>query len=346
MNAGYGMVEIEPANDITINFGVRYEDGSQTVTPQILFGQPAADPTLIENDYWLPAGTVTWNFANDMQLRVGASKTIARPQFRELAPQPYVDFETQRTFFGNQYLQDSEILNLDARYEYYFDRDQIFSLAAFYKEIDNPIETIAANVGSSLISTFANAPKAELYGAEVEFRKYFPLYDWGLTSDFFSPRRLTLITNYTFTQSELTFGQDDTTILFSSPNELNVNQVFDTTQKLGLTGQSEHLVNVQLGLENEDRLSQQTFILTYASDRSTNRGPNRTPDFIESPGVELDFVWREGIDIGSKLLELKFEVRNILGTDYEETQTLGDSQLLIQTYDRGTRFNLSGTFTF
>jgi hypothetical protein len=36
-------------------------------------------------------GDITWNFMEDMQLRLHASKTIARPQFRELAPQQFLD---------------------------------------------------------------------------------------------------------------------------------------------------------------------------------------------------------------------------------------------------------------
>ncbi|WP_343345005.1 TonB-dependent receptor [Sphingomicrobium sp. XHP0239] len=345
--AGYGMVEVEPASDVLINAGVRYEQGTQTVTPLILFGQPAAQATTLERDYWLPAGTVTWNFADDMQLRLGASKTIARPQFRELAPQPYVDFESQRTFFGNQFLTDSEIFNLDARYEYYFGRDQIFSLAGFYKDISDPIEAIATNIGSTSLTSFANAPRAQLYGAEVEFRKYLPFDDLGTTEGFFGPRRIALITNYTYTNSEIVVGPDDTTISFTSqPDSVLASTVF--ADGVPLTGQSEHLVNVQLGLEHEDRLSQQTLLLTYASDRVTNRGPNRTPDFIERPGVQLDVVIREGIELGSNGpgLELKAEARNLLGTDYEETQTLNDSVLNILTYDRGRTFNLSGTLTF
>src|SRR3546814_20978675 len=51
--------------------------------------------TKVENIYWLPAATLTWNFAEDMQFRLHASKTIARPQFRELAPQQYLDTETE-----------------------------------------------------------------------------------------------------------------------------------------------------------------------------------------------------------------------------------------------------------
>ncbi|MCJ8191275.1 TonB-dependent receptor domain-containing protein [Sphingomicrobium aestuariivivum] len=341
----YGMLEVEPTNDILLNIGVRYEDGSQSVTPQTLFGETPSAATTLERDYWLPAGTLTWNFADDMQFRLGASKTIARPQFRELAPQPFVDYESGRTFFGSQFLTDSEILNLDARYEWYFDRDQIFSLAGFFKEIDNPIESAATNIGSFSITSFANAPKARLYGAEVELRKYFPFYDMGLESGFLGDRRIAVITNYTYTNSELVVGEDDTTISFvSQPSETLASSIFNDGAPL--TGQSEHLVNLQLGLENEERLSQQTFLLTYASDRVTARGPNGTPDYVETPGVNLDFVWREGFGIGSKELELKGEVRNILGTDYEEIQTLGDSELLIQTYERGTSYSLSASLTF
>ncbi|MEA1072868.1 TonB-dependent receptor domain-containing protein [Sphingomonas sp. LY160] len=343
VNAGYLMAEIEPVKGVTLNLGVRYEDGDQSVTPAVLFGQPAAAASRIRADYFLPAGTLTWNFADDMQLRLAASKTIARPQFRELAPQPYRDTESQRTFFGNQFLVDSEIFNLDARYEWYFGRDQILSVAGFYKDIKNPIETTAVNLGSSLVTSFANAPKATLYGAELEFRKYFPFRNWGV-GGWLADRRITAISNYTFTDSEIKIEDGDQTISFTSqPNPIDANLVFDTSRKLRLTGQSRHLLNLQLGLENTERLSQQSLLLTYASKRATNRGPNLTPDFIEKPGVQLDVVLREAIPIYGKSIEFKLEGRNLLGTDYEEVQTLNDSRLIIQQYDVGRAFSLSAT---
>jgi outer membrane receptor protein involved in Fe transport len=305
----------------------------------VLFGDTPAAATSRKNDYWLPAGTVTWNFAENMQLRGAASKTIARPQFRELAPQPYRDTESQRTFFGNQFLVDSEIFNLDARYEWYFGRDQILSLAGFYKDIKNPIEATAVNLGSSLITSFANAPKATLYGAELEFRRYWRLPDLG-------SRRLVTIGNYTYTESEIKIGEGDTTVSFTSqPDPIPATLVFDTSRKLRLTGQSRHLLNMQLGLEDTNRLSQQTILLSYASPRATNRGPNLTPDFIERPGVQLDIVLRQGLRLPllRAPLELKAEARNLLGTDYRESQRLNDSELLINRYELGPSFAFSAT---
>lgn len=345
INAGYVMAEVQPLSQVTVNLGVRYETARQTVTPGILFDQPAAAATQLENNYWLPAGTITWNFAPDMQLRVAASKTIARPQFRELAPQPYRDTESQRTFFGNQYLRDSEFINLDARYEYYFGRDQIFSLGGFYKDIKNPIEATAVFVGSSLLTSFANAPKAVLYGGEVELRKYFRLSDMG-AGGFLGSRRIAAIGNYTYSDSKIKIGEGDETISFTSqPNPIDASFVFDTTRKLRLTGQSRHLVNMQLSLEDTERLSQQTVLLSYASPRATNRGPNLTPDFIERPGIQLDVVLRQGLRMPliGKDLELKGEARNLLGTNYDESQELNGSELIINRYGVGRSFALSAT---
>jgi len=345
VNAGYVMAEMQPLPAVTVNVGVRYEEGRQSVTPLTLFGEQPAAATQLNRNYWLPAGTVTWNFAEDMQLRLAASKTIARPQFRELAPQPYRDTESQRTFFGNQYLVDSEILNLDARYEYYFGRDQILSVAGFYKNIDKPIEAVAVNLGSSLITSFANAPKAVLYGGELEARKYWPLADWGM-SGLLAGRRLVTIANYTLTESEIKVKEGDQTITFTSqPNPIDATLVFDTSRKIRLTGQSKHLLNAQIGFEHPGRLSQQTILLSYASPRATARGPNLTPDFIEKPGVQLDIVLREGLRLPyfGKEVELKAEARNLLGTGYVESQRLNDSELIINRYDIGRTFAFSAT---
>jgi outer membrane receptor protein involved in Fe transport len=346
VHAGYLLADLEPVDGVRINIGARYEDGEQTVQPRALFGLPASATTVVGNDYWLPATTITWNFAEDMQLRLAASKTIARPQFRELAPQPYRDTDSGRTFFGNQFLTDSELINVEGRYEWYFDRGQRLTVAGFYKEIDRPIEAVAVQVGSSFFTTFANAPSAELYGVEFELEKRFGLDTLG-DGAFWANRSLVVIANYTYSQSQISVGPDDTTISFSSaPGTTLASNVFDINGDLRLTGQSDHLVNLQLGLEDSESLSQQTLLVTYSSPRVTNRGPNASPDYIERPGVRLDFVARQGVQLFGQTLEMKFEARNLLGTDYREQQRLGDSLLNINSYDLGQSFSFGATLKF
>ncbi|MFN3945454.1 MAG: outer membrane beta-barrel protein [Allosphingosinicella sp.] len=346
VHAGYFQAEAEPVSGVRVVAGVRYEDGRQSVTPLDLFGLggPEILPSRINESYWLPAATVTWNFAPDQQLRLHGSKTIARPQFREQAPQQYLDTETSRTFFGNQFLSDSELTNAEARYEWYFDRDQRFSLAGFWKKIDRPIEAVAFQQGGTFFTTFANAPTATLYGAELELQKYFAL-DHLSQAPFFAARRAVVIGNYTYSDSKIRVRDGDTTVPVGSGGVPvpAFNLFIDGTP---LTGQSRHLVNLQLGLENTDRLSQQTILFTYASRRVTNRGPSGQPDLFEEPGIQLDFVMREGVRLFGVEGELKFEARNLTGENYEEFQTLNDSRIDTNSYRLGRSFSLGLSINF
>jgi len=113
-----------------------------------------------------------------------------------------------------------------------------------------------------------------------------------------------------------------------------------------LTGQSDHLANVQVGLENTDRLSQQTLLLTYASKRVTARGPSGQPDLYEYPGLVLDFVAREGFKVAGRDIEIKFEARNLTARKYKEYQESGDNRVYFNRYKVGTTVALGGSMKF
>jgi outer membrane receptor protein involved in Fe transport len=340
VHAAYGQVEAELADGLRVVGGVRYEHGFQRVSP----AGTGFDATNLTKEYWLPAGTATWNFASDMQFRLSASKTIARPQFRELAQQVFQDFESDREFQGNPFLVDSELYNAEGRYEYYFGRGEILALAGFYKRIDNPIEQVAFFAGGGQLRTgFANAPKANLYGGEAEVTKFVDLDSLG---EFFATRRLRLSANYTYTKSELKVGSGQ----IVGPDLAPVAASSLYTDGAPLTGQSDHIANLQFGLEDSDKLSQQTFLINYASPRVTNRGPiqgsARQPDIKEKPGFTLDFVAREEQLFYALPIEFKFEVRNITGRKYQEYQQFQDTRVDVNRYKLGRIISLSATAKF
>src|SRR5690606_6008214 len=101
--AGYAKLNLEFVPGLSLDAGVRFEAARQEVTPIQVFNEPSGSTagTLLENEYWLPAATLTWQFAPDVQFRLNGSKTIARPQFRELIYQPYFDPESNRQYLGN-----------------------------------------------------------------------------------------------------------------------------------------------------------------------------------------------------------------------------------------------------
>ena len=338
----YAKINWEPIDFVTIDAGVRYERAIQTVRTLRVFQNPVLEfDNRLENDYFLPAGTITWAPSSDFQLRANASKTIARPQFRELLPILYFDPESNRNFRGNPLLVDSEIFNAEVRAEYFMDPGERITVAGFYKKIDKPIETaFFFGPNGPPVGQFANAPEADLYGAEAEIVKYFNLYDWG---GIFADRRFFTIANYTYTKSQLNVGPDDVVVRFQRADAPASNVFVDGAP---LTGQSDHVANLQVGFENTERLSQQTILVKYASQRVVGRGTAVVPDIVEDPGIQVDFVWREGFPVLGVGTEWSLEVRNIFGEDFEEFQQSGDNRLETGTYDLGTSVSLGVSAKF
>ena len=328
---------------LTATAGLRFESATQSVTPIDLFSGallPTADP--LEESYVLPGATVTWNFKTDMQLRFGASKTIARPQFRELAPQQYLDTDLDRVFIGNPYLVDTELVNLDARLEWYFADGEYFTFGAFYKDLKNPVESIVNEAGATIQQTYINAPGASLYGFETEVKKYF---DSPFAWEFLGDSRLFVSANYTYTQTEVSVDANDVVFPLAGGGAPRpaAELVRDGSR---LQGQSENLANIQFGLEDVSTGSQAILLINHAGERISARGRPGQPDLIQDPGTTVDLVLRRGFTAIGQNLSVSFAARNLFGEDYEEFQELGGGRVDINRYDLGTSFSLSITANF
>ncbi|MCY1646226.1 TonB-dependent receptor [Caulobacter sp. SL161] len=342
-HAAYGKLNGTVFQDLDFDVGARYETARLKVAPTEVFKTPGASlaSTRQNESYWLPSATATWRGIQDSQIRLSASKTIARPQFRELIYQFYFDPDSNRMYRGNPLLTDSKLTNLEGRYEWYFASDQRLTVAGFYKTIDRPIESFVS--GSDLSTSFANAPKAKLYGAELEVQKYFDLSDFK--GDFWASRRLVAIANYTYSKSELQVSASDTVAVFAATSTKATDYFTDGAP---LTGQSDHVVNLQFGLEDTERLSQQTLLINYASKRVTSRGlvNSGQPDVEAYPGTRIDFVARQGLELWGREVELKFEARNLTGVGYEEYQKAGKNRVDVNTYDVGRFFSIGASAKF
>jgi hypothetical protein len=354
----YGQLQTQLAESLELSAGVRYERGKQVVRPEQVFNDSSnsAESNRIEKDYFLPAATLTWKLgaAQDRQLRLHASRTIARPQFRELIGQAFYDPEANRTFRGNPLLSNSKFLNAEARYEQYFASQQRVSVAAFYKQIDKPIEVQTSVSDITQLSSYANAPEATLFGIELEGQRHFLLdgiggEGGGLLANFLAARRLVLIGNYTWTSSKIKVGPGDTVNFKSGGSPDTVWPATDFfIDGSPLTGQSDHLLNLQIGLERPDKLSQVTLLFSYASDRVTSRGAkgSNLPDIYESPGVKVDLVARQGFNLLGRDVEFKAELRNLLREDFREFQSRGGNVVYYNKYDIGTSYSISVSTNF
>ena len=347
VRAYYAGADVAVNDFVRAAFGARFEDGVQKVDT-FPFPASAADSGLLETrideDYILPAVTLTWTFADNLQLRTGYSQSIARPQFRELAFSEFFNTDTDQRFQGNPYLVNTEIESYDARLEYYFGRDQFVTVGVFHKILENPIEEYVLPTGDSLGTSFINAPEATLTGAEFEFEKTFDLSSrWD--RPFFNDREWFIKTNYTYIQSDVSadgtvtiaqgaFGQP-------SPNVLDAAGFIEDGR--ALQGQSEHLFNVQVGFETFDGRARGALLFNYTGERSRAVADLNTgsPEIMEQVPSSLDLVYSRTLDLGGNDWDFGFSIRNILGDDYEATQAAAGMELPVDTYDVGTEFSIS-----
>ena len=337
----YAMADIDVSPEVRVDLGLRYEDSDLTVQTLDRFGNLGVASRIAE-DYVLPALAFTWNFAQSTQLRLGYSNTIARPQFRELAPSRFLDPGTDRTFQGNPNLVDSEFTNLDARVERYFGRNQYVTIGAFYKDIDNPIEESTFETSANIFETsFINAPRAELFGVEAEFRTKF---DFPRSVAFLNDRTGFFQVNYTYTDATVSAGEDDVILQANdAPGSDGTSAILFGIDGQPLQGTPENILNAQLGWEG-DR-DQFTVLLGWVDERVSRRGlrgVSEVPDVVEEPGVQLDLVYRRDIAVGDQDFTLGLSARNLLDTDFQEYQfSEGAGRTEFNSYERGRDFSVS-----
>ncbi len=76
VHAVYAQVQAQITSNLSVNAGVRYEKGTQSVSPISVYTViPSLPPaTNLNRSYWLPAATITLQLNPEMQLRVSGSK--------------------------------------------------------------------------------------------------------------------------------------------------------------------------------------------------------------------------------------------------------------------------------
>ncbi|RZO63841.1 MAG: hypothetical protein EVA70_08900 [Parvularculaceae bacterium] len=352
VHAGYAGIDAELSPYLRLAAGVRYETSIQN-TQSSITGNAGSIINFapIDEENFLPAATLTWNPTGSFQLRGGFSQTIVRPQFREIGPVQFTNPITDIQTNGNPELVNSSINNFDARFEWYFSRGEFFTIGAFYKEITNPIEELNSSGfggGDQGASTFVNSPEAEIYGLEFEFQKNFEISEWfdgGWLGHFAETKELVFITNYTYTQSDVTGGQVPFTFFLA--NGTPQTTITSIEGDRALQGQSDHIANVQIGYRDFELGSQATLLFNYASRRIQQIGggaPNNQVD--ELPPVLVDFVWNRELEIAGGDYKLEFAIRNIFGDDYDTQQVTDVDAVAFDQYALGRTFTIGFTRSF
>src|SRR5690606_8808224 len=172
--AGYAAADLELVpHRLSATFGLRLEKSVQGInyrTPTILDTQPQLR-TELDDLFLLPMLNLKYDVSDNANFRFNASKTISRPDFKELPLFQYLEVFAGVATRGNPILKNGSVYNLDLRYEKYFRPGELIAIGGFGKLLEDPIESVFLAVGSGALKTYANTKSAYLYGVEMEVRK-------------------------------------------------------------------------------------------------------------------------------------------------------------------------------
>jgi TonB-dependent receptor len=178
-NSGYLMLDNKFGKKLRIVWGARVEQFNLDLSTT------DKDPSnRAKQNYTnvLPSANLTYSVTDKINFRASYSRTLARPEFRELARSQYYDYELLASIVGSPALKKATIDNADIRFEFYPSAGQIISVSGFYKKFKNAIETFNDDAASTRQITYFNSDKADVYGAELEVRKSL---DFISQNDFF-----------------------------------------------------------------------------------------------------------------------------------------------------------------
>ena len=171
LGAGYLAMSL-PFGKLGIHAGVRFEHNDMELISNSRDYEKSESSRHYKTDDVFPSLNTTYKISNQHQVRLSYGRSINRPEFREVSPAVYYDFDLASNVQGNTELKNCYVDNLDLRYEWYPSRGELISLAVFYKHFDSPIEwTYTVAGGTDLIYSYKNAKSANNYGVELDIRK-------------------------------------------------------------------------------------------------------------------------------------------------------------------------------
>lgn len=326
--AAYAQVDVEPIQRLRLVAGSRVEVTRERIESYDPFAveKTPISGSIAQTD-WLPALSMVYRATPSVNTRFALSRTLARPQLRELAPfvlNPYFGgLSTQ----GNPGLRMTHVTNLDLRVEHFPSLREVLAFSIFYKHFQDPIEEVLKSRGGLYVS-YDNARGADLIGMELEGRRGLGTVARAL-SDF------SLLANVTLVKSRVELATLGASTNPSRP----------------LSHQAPYMVNLALDYASPTARTQLRLLYNVSGARIVQVGADGLQDIFERPRHLLDFTALQAL--GSHF-ELKLAALNLLDSPVRLTQSGVDpdgpggakpAEFTTGEYRTGTTFSLSLAYT-
>jgi outer membrane receptor protein involved in Fe transport len=291
LHAGYLMLD-NRYKKFRLIWGVRFESFTQTLDArETEVGYLALNKK--QNDV-LPSVNLIYAITSKQNLRISYSKTLNRPEYRELAPFGFYDFTTQFFTQGNPNLKIATVKNFDLRYEFYPGKGQLLSVSYFRKNFTNPIE-LKLGINNKTV-TYENADSAVNSGIELEFRT--------LLSSIFKNENTTVFDDITLFAN---------TAIIKSVVDITSFNTANTDTSVPLQGQSPFVVNVGLQYLNKENGWVFSSNLNRVGNRIAIAANQFNPALWEKGRTMIDFQVAKSLM--KNKIELKLNIQNVLAQD-------------------------------
>jgi outer membrane receptor protein involved in Fe transport len=313
--------------------GVRWEDFRQVVAPfdprtnKFDLTDAGLSELAFKEDDFYPAIAVTYIKDDSMQFRASVGQTVVRPDLREVSAATYIDPLTNFPIAGTPGVKTTAITNYDLRWEWYREAGNNLSVGLFYKDMENPIESVQspAQDGPPLIR-IANAESGEVYGVEMEFLQGLEIFGDGIWDNLFTSGNITL------SDSEIVLDRQNIVELTGVSAAIT-----NTTRRL--TGHSQFVANLQVGFDSDNGEHSASVVYNVFGERILIPGIDGFDDSFEQPFHSLDTVYKYYPDFNTTIT---LKLQNV----FDESKELAFEGVTLRSESRGRSISLSYKYDF
>lgn len=343
VKSAYAMSDNRINTRLRAVWGIRFESYALDLKTADLGGK-ALNITPVWNDV-LPSMNLSYALTEKSNLRLSYFRSVARPEFREVAPMSYFDYELNTLIFGNENLTRSRINNMDLRYEIFPKAGEVFSISGFYKGFDITIENKMYAVNGSADIKTENFTNARSIGAEFELRK-----NLDFIADKPWLKNLSFYTNLAYINSSVQLTGDQ--------RKYRNGIIRDSRP---MAGQSPYVINASFAYSAMDGKLNFSVLYNRIGQRiAVVGGEGQFADVYEAPRNVLDY---QVAYVVGKRSEFRLNIKDLLNAptffyyDQNDNKKFDNpvfgvqnpdpsTDFLFQRYRQGTTFSLTYTYKF
>ncbi len=273
---------------------------------------------------WLYSANLIYSINEKSNLRVAASRTLARPNMRELAP--FEQFDTKNGFFniGNPNLQRTLIDNYDIRYELYPNLGELIAVSLFYKNFTNPILRTFSPTATIPELGYLNIDNATVFGAELEVRK-----NLGFLGKFME--HFNVATNFALIRSEYKIPEAEINA------SRTIDPAYDQTTR-PFQGQAPYIANAMLSYVDVERGWESAISFNVSGRRLFNISLAAVPDVYEERFPLLNYTLTKRF---ANHYQVSFSARNLLNPLNKKSQEFKGQEYISESFRLGQSFGIS-----